>query len=312
MKKLLSLLILSALVLAACGSGSNVVAATVDSTTEVTVGEVEDLIDPADDAKVSKQTFADFLGFKIQWIIIEDAAEAEFGVAFTEDEIAAEADEIIETNVTDGTTREEFLETNEVTEEFLQNVAHQQLIDGEVRVELESELEPPSQEDIDAQMEQQILALTEVCASHILVETEDEADDVLVRLDEGEAFEDLAAELSTDTGSGAEGGDLGCSPPSRYVPEFADATVSAEVDVPTEPVETEFGFHVILVHERTEPEPEDLPTEAEITEGLNANAMSQIVNTWFIGRLEAAEVEVNEDYGTWQTDPVPGVAAPAE
>jgi len=312
LKKLFSLLILAALVLAACGSGSNVVAATVDSTTEIKAGDVNDLMDPADDAKVSKQVFADFLGFKIQWIIIEDAAADEFGIEFSEDEIAAKADEIVETNVTEDTTREEFLSTNEVTEEFLQNVAHQQLIDGEVRTALEDDLEQPSQEDVDAQMEQQIVALTEVCVRHILVETEDEADDVLVRLEEGETFEDLAVELSTDTGSGAEGGDLGCAPPSRYVPVFADATLSAEVDVPTDPVESEFGFHVILVYERTEPGPEDLPTEAEIIEGLNATAMGQVVNAWFIGNVEVAVVEVNEDYGTWQLEPVPGVVAPVE
>ena len=224
MKKLLSLLILVALALAACGSGGEI-AATVNSTSEITAANVEALMDPADGAKVSKQQLADFLDFTIKWTIIEEAAASEFGITFTEEEIGVEADEIIATNVTDDSTREEFLATNEVTEEFLQNVAHQQLIAGDVAIVLEADLEEPAQEDVDAQLETAIRGLTEVCGSHILVETEDGANDVLVRLDEGESFEDLAMEVSLDPGSGAAGGDLGCAPVGRYVPE---STTSSE------------------------------------------------------------------------------------
>ena len=107
MKKLLSLLIPAALVLAACGSGSNEIAATVDSTTEITAGEVEDLMDPGDSAAVPKQQFADFLDFQIKWTIIESAAESDYGITFTEDEIAAEADRVVELNLVEGQTREE-------------------------------------------------------------------------------------------------------------------------------------------------------------------------------------------------------------
>jgi len=304
LKKLLSLLILAALVLAACGSGSNEIAATVDSTTEITAGDVEGLIELGDDATVSKQQFADFLDFRIKWVIIESAAAEDFDITFTEEEVAAEADLIVEANITEGTTREEFLAANEVTEEFLLNAAHQQLIAADVRIALEADLEPPAQEAVDSQMEN-IDGLTQVCTKHILVDTEDEANDVLTRLEEGEAFEDLAIELSVGP-SGPNGGDLGCAAPSGFVPEFADATLSAEVGVPTEPVQTEFGFHVILVSERT------VPTEQDIIDGLNRTALEQAFNAWFPEAFAAALVVVNERYGTWQTDPAAGVIPPVE
>jgi foldase protein PrsA len=312
LKKLFLLLAAFALALAACGGGSAEVAATVDATSDVTVGFVNGLMDNGEDATVSKQQFADFLGFAIQWIVIEDSAMEEYDVSFTDEEIEAEADLIFTTNAEPDVSREDFLAANQVTNEFLLNVAHQQLIDRDVRVVLEDDLPRPAQEDIDAQMDASVVALTEVCARHILVETEEEAADVEDRLGAGESFEGIATELSLDTGSGANGGDLGCSSPAQYVPEFQEATLVAEIDEVTEPVQTEFGYHVILVYDRTEPAAEDLPTEDDIIDTINITALGQAVNDWFLGVLAEATVEVNEKYGTWQTEPTPGVVAPAE
>lgn len=160
-------------------------------------------------------------------------------------------------------------------------------------------------------MESAIPSLTQVCAKHILVETEDEANDVLVRLEGGDSFEDLAAELSIGP-SGPAGGDLGCEPATAYVPEFSEATLVADIDVPTKPVQTDFGFHVILVSERTEPAPEDLPTEQDIIDGLNQAALDQAVAAWFPATFALAVVEVNEKFGTWQSAPVAGVLPPVE
>lgn len=85
-----------------------------------------------------------------------------------------------------------------------------------------------------------------LCSRHILVETNSEAEEVLARLGAGEAFGDLAAELSLDPGSGASGGDLGCVIEGSFVPEFEIAAYSAgagEVTV----AQSDFGFHVIEV-----------------------------------------------------------------
>ncbi len=84
-------------------------------------------------------------------------------------------------------------------------------------------------------------------ARHILVGTEAEAKDVVSRLQKGEKFEDVA-KVSKDPGSKDKGGDLGWSPPSGYVPPFADALVKLQKGkFSAEPVKTEFGYHVIML-----------------------------------------------------------------
>jgi parvulin-like peptidyl-prolyl isomerase len=91
-------------------------------------------------------------------------------------------------------------------------------------------------------------------ARHILVETEEEANEVIARLEAGEDFAELAAEVSQDPGSGAAGGDLGFVPRGRFVPEFDEVVFSAPVGQVSDPVQTQFGWHIIEVLEREERE----------------------------------------------------------
>ena len=86
-------------------------------------------------------------------------------------------------------------------------------------------------------------------ARHILVEKEDEAKEVIAELKKGAKFEDLAKK-SKDPGSGSRGGDLGWAAPSAYVKGFSDAMVKLEKGKFTEtPVQTQFGYHVILLED---------------------------------------------------------------
>jgi peptidyl-prolyl cis-trans isomerase C len=301
LKKLASILSALTLALAACGGGSSSVAATVDGE-DITVGDVEALIDQGDASTIDKSQFAEFLGFAIQQQILTTAAEDELGIVIDEDEIAAEADVIVEQANTQGVTREEFLSTSGVTETLLLEVAHQQLLRTELGSKLEADVAQPTQEEIDGVITE---AEANYCASHILVATEEEATAVLDRLEAGEEFADLAAELSTDTTSGAQGGDLGCVPAETYVTEFADALTTAEAGVPTGPVQTEFGFHVILLRD------DEVPTEAEVIEQLSSAALDAAISDWFQAAVEAAEVTVDESYGTWDGS-VPEVVPPTE
>lgn len=300
MKRLSSLLVLGALVVAACG-GSNEVAATVNGN-EVTVADVEALVDKPEDVELTKIEFADYLSFNIILNVFSAQAESEFGVSFTDEEIAAEADELLTAQLAEGQTREEFLELNEITEQLVLQVAHQALIQGAILEELGVGIADPTQEELDAFFEEASLM---VCGSHILVETEAAAQDVVARLEAGEEFGVVAAEVSID-GSADTGGDLGCADPTQYVPEFSEAMATAEVGIPTAPVESEFGFHVILLRE------DELPTEDQAITSLNSQAAQQATNDWFLEQAVAAEVEVNEKFGTWQTEPSPEVVPPAE
>jgi foldase protein PrsA len=134
------------------------------------------------------------------------------------------------------------------------------------------------------------------CASHILVATEAEADEIVALLAAGEDFATLAAERSQDPGSGAAGGELGCAPEGQYVPEFDDAVFSQPVGEVGEPVETDFGFHVILVTERSAPTADEL---REQIEAALAQEVEAAFGEWFTEALATTEVTIDARYGTW-------------
>lgn len=118
----------------------------------------------------------------------------------------------------------------------------------------------------------------EVRARHILVEKEDEAKAALARVRKGEDFARVAAELSRDPGSGKEGGDLGYFTQDRMVPQFAAMAFQLKVGDVSEPVQTQFGWHVIKVEDkRSKPLPKFEDVKAEIETYLVRKAQQDIV-----------------------------------
>ncbi len=113
---------------------------------------------------------------------------------------------------------------------------------------------------------------------HILVATEEEANDVIAALNAGESFADLAKSVSTDTGSGANGGELGWAPITNYVKEFQDAVKSAKIGDIVGPVKSQFGYHIIQVR-ATE--------ERELTKDQIDNAKSGAFSNWLKDYKEA-------------------------
>ncbi len=87
----------------------------------------------------------------------------------------------------------------------------------------------------------------QVWAHHILVATEEEAQDVLARLEAGDDWSAIAAEVSTDMSNRNIGGDLGWFNRERMVDPFAEAAFSLRVGQTSEPVQTDFGWHIIQV-----------------------------------------------------------------
>ena len=87
----------------------------------------------------------------------------------------------------------------------------------------------------------------EIHARHILVPTEDEAKAALARIKGGEDFAKVATELSKDPS--ADGGDLGWFTKDRMVPEFSDAAFKLKKGEVSDPVKTQFGWHIIKIED---------------------------------------------------------------
>ena len=135
----------------------------------------------------------------------------------------------------------------------------------------------------------------QVWARHILVKTEPEAKAIIELLKNGSDFAKLAKEYSTDTGSGAKGGDLGWFGKGTMVAEFENAAFSQPIGAIGDPVKTQYGYHIIQVLDRRE-----LPLSASQLQQNKDTAF----NDWLTTTQDQADI-VN--YDTWvnQIPPMP-------
>jgi parvulin-like peptidyl-prolyl isomerase len=108
----------------------------------------------------------------------------------------------------------------------------------------------------------------QIRARHILVETEEEANAVLERLEQGEDFATVATEVSQDTGTAEEGGELGWFPKGVMDSAFEDAAFSLDVGELSGVVQSSYGFHIIQVEERDE----DRELDADMLEQRKSEA----------------------------------------
>lgn len=109
--------------------------------------------------------------------------------------------------------------------------------------------------------------------SHILVKTEDEAKAVVVQL-KNSKFEDVAIDKSQDPGSSVKGGDLGWASPANFVKPFADALVAMGKGKVSDPVQSQFGWHVIKLEDTRDAK---IPPFEEVKPNLTQHLQQQLV-----------------------------------
>lgn len=115
-----------------------------------------------------------------------------------------------------------------------------------------------SDEELKKEYDERVgpMKTAEYKAKHILVETEKEAKDIIAKLTKGEKFDALAQKFSKDPGSKDKGGDLGWFSPQQMVPPFSEAVIAMKNGETTQtPVQSQFGWHVILREESREQAP---------------------------------------------------------
>ncbi len=127
---------------------------------------------------------------------------------------------------------------------------------------------------------------TEYNASHILVETEEEAAALVTELEGGADFAELAMEKSTGP-SGPRGGELGWFGKGAMVAPFEEAVIAMEVGAISAPVQTQFGWHVIKLNETRI---KDAPTLEEVRGNLEADIQAAVVQERIDELTEGAEI----------------------
>lgn len=135
----------------------------------------------------------------------------------------------------------------------------------------------------------------EIRASHILVKTEEEAKDVLKKLKEGADFKKLAMELSQDPGTSKKGGDLGYFGKGKMNPEFERAAIKLKEGDLSEPVRTNFGYHIIKLTGRKQGQLVEYTKVTEILrQRLTREKQKKVFEEWVAGLKKDAKININE------------------
>lgn len=129
----------------------------------------------------------------------------------------------------------------------------------------------------------------EIRASHILVPDEASARDALERLRRGDEFGVVARELSKDPGSAEQGGDLGYFSRGQMVPQFEEAAFTLEIGKLSDPVQSQFGWHVIQV---TDKRKRPLPTYEQVRDRIMAALLARKRQDVLTQLKGAATIEV--------------------
>jgi hypothetical protein len=184
---------------------------------------------------------------------------------------------------------------NELSDEMRRLIAS---IDTEVLLSALSRVDLPTAEELESTYNEQPSATGMLCLRHILVATEAEANDVVASLEDGVDFVTIATQVSLEgsaalTGGAITGTESECLPTAQYISSFDPDFVAAAFDAPattwSEPVETQFGWHVIL----------NRPW-AEIGDDLvAAYAGPDGVLFYLEAVLNSADITVDSRFGRW-------------
>jgi foldase protein PrsA len=172
----------------------------------------------------------------------------EMGIKATEEEIQTEIDKYKDFFKSEDEYKESLKENN-MTEEYLREEIKTSLVLNEFKEEIMGSINI-SEEEAENYFNENIDSYLLVKARHILVDTEEKAEELLEQLQSGGDFAELAKNNSQDPGSASAGGDLGYFPKGQMVPEFEQVAFSLEPGEISDIVKTDFGYHIIKVEDR--------------------------------------------------------------
>ncbi|NNM71233.1 peptidylprolyl isomerase [Enterovirga aerilata] len=197
------------------------------------------------------------------------------------------------------------------TPEFKRRLAYMRdklLVDEYLEQETKKAVSPDAARKLYDETAKTMQPEEEVRARHILVEDEAEAKKVAARVKGGEDFAKVAAEVSKDPGSKNEGGELGFFTKDRMVEPFAEAAFAMKPKEISDPVKSQFGWHVIQVEERrTKPQPTFEELKDQIDQYLTRKAQQDVV----LALRKSGKVErLDQPAAATGATPAPGAAQP--
>lgn len=139
------------------------------------------------------------------------------------------------------------------------------------------------------ELENEVKGQKEVKTSHILVSTEEEANELKKKLNKGAKFEALAKEFSKDEGSKVKGGELGYARKGQFVPEFESKAFAMKVGEISDPVKSQFGWHIIKLIDSRDVQ---IPPKAEVKEEIKARLSQEAIDTYVSKLYKDANVEL--------------------
>ena len=180
-------------------------------------------------------------------------------------------------------------------EEFKKLTLIGQLLEKEI--EAKAKVTEQDVKDYYEKHKEELAAVSQIKASHILVKTEADANKILGRLKKGEDFAALAKKNSIDPGSAQNGGDLGYFSSGQMVPEFeAAAAKLKQGEVSSEPVKTKFGYHIIKVTDRKKGKPIEFEKIKNVLfQRISAEKQKEFFDSYIENLRKTYKVEINKE-----------------
>lgn len=333
-RRLVIALACAALLSTACGELFDPAAAVVNDE-KITVAEVEAdlelftrsaeferLSQQQDPGPLTRSVEQQILSEKIRVAVLQPEA-AERDITISADDVAARIEEIKADFPNEGAFNETLKEQG-LTQARLEEIVELNLLEEELRAEVTADV-GASEDELRTFYDANIDRYRETRAQHILVEDGGRAASIVQQLraaapkEVDRLFTQLARRFSTDQSNANDSGDLGYYRPGDFVQDFEKAADQLEEGEISNPVRTEFGFHIIRVTDRRIAP--FAAVQEQIAAELDAGAGDQAWNDFLRDVFREADVRVNPRYGEFDlsslqvvnagAEQVPGVEAPA-
>src|SRR6201991_5015497 len=221
-------------------------------------------------------------------------AEEELGASLAQMDPATKKDNVlsflIDMKIVAKAAEDKKVENSEDFKKRLAFTRNRLLMDSLLATEGKAATTDDAMKKVYEEASKQITGEQEVHARHILVETEDEAKAIKAELDKGADFAELAKKKSKDPGA-SDGGDLGFFTKEQMVPEFSEVAFKLNPGQISDPVKSQFGWHIIKVEEKRNRKPPEFDQvksqiEAYVTRKAQADYVTKLRETAQVERLD--------------------------